>query len=227
MDYEKLVEQVLNEVYCRLNQVDKAGDKMNFSADKKTAVILFGNEKSQYDLLKEEFNIACYEEKVRRFEVVIVEKLCLRGLTTLAMGTNVSPEERFILTSLLKGKKVYILESGIEYKKYKTTAPKNLYRQYIEYEERIKGHGITIISHLSEVLESKEYDLQTKQINLVDDRLREDKKAAADLTNKKLISESDLNRLYMQGKRSILVDKGTIITPLAYDFIRTHHLEIK
>ncbi|MBH9750468.1 ethanolamine utilization protein, partial [Clostridioides difficile] len=50
-------------------------------------------------------------------------RLCMRGLSNIALGNSTSDEERFILKMIMKGKEVYVLDEGIEYKKYKDTAP--------------------------------------------------------------------------------------------------------
>ena len=48
-----------------------------------------------------------------------------------------------------------------------------------------------------------------------------------EIRNKKLISEMDLRKPFMNGMKSVVIDKKSIITPLANDFIRIHNLKVK
>ncbi|HAT4807034.1 TPA: ethanolamine utilization protein, partial [Clostridioides difficile] len=54
-----------------------------------------------------------------------------------------------------------------------------------------------------------------------------DNEFSLDLRNKKLISEADLRKPTINGVKNILVNKKSIITPLAVDFMRIHHLKLK
>ncbi|MDU7964099.1 MAG: ethanolamine utilization protein, partial [Clostridium perfringens] len=46
------------------------------------------------------------------------------------------------------------------------------------------------------------------------------------LSNKKLVSESDLRKPHINGVRTLIVDKKAIITPLAKDYIRINNLNV-
>ncbi|MDX5617092.1 ethanolamine utilization protein, partial [Clostridioides difficile] len=54
-----------------------------------------------------------------------------------------------------------------------------------------------------------------------------DNEFSLDLRTKKLISEADLRKPTINGVKNILVNKKSIITPLAVDFMRIHHLKLK
>lgn len=217
MDYEKLIESIYSEVCKRLQSMD-------IPPKKKTAIVMWDNEIDHYSSINHIFNIRSFEDRKQGFDIVIVANLCLRGLSTLALGTNVSDEERFILTSLLRGKKIYVLESGLEYRKYKKTAPKQLYDKYIEYERQIKNYGVKMIANISDLLtdfqseHSVPFDAKN-EINLFLEKSQS--------IQKKLITEGDLLRLRDQGIEKITVDKSSIITPLARDYLKNHHMIIE
>ena len=54
-----------------------------------------------------------------------------------------------------------------------------------------------------------------------------DDEFSLDLRTKKLISESDLRKPMVNGIKNVIVSKKSILTPLATDFMRIHHLKLK
>jgi ethanolamine utilization protein len=181
-------------------------------------------------MLNNEFDILYFDKDLRDCEILIVSKLCMRGLCNLALGNSTSDEERFILKMLMKGKKVYILDEGIEYKKYKETAPKSLYNKYLAYEDELKKFGVEIIKDLDCIISKKNNFPQSEEIKKEESKkeiFKIDDEFSLDLRNKKLISESDLRKPQMNGVKNIIANKKSIVTPLATDFIRIHHLKLK
>ncbi len=118
MNYDNIVNLIVEEIYKKLNN--------NEVTNKAKAVLLWEDNKAKFDMLNNEFDILHFDKDLRDCEILIVSKLCMRGLCNLALGNSTSDEERFILKMLMKGKKVYILDEGIEYKRYKETAPKSI-----------------------------------------------------------------------------------------------------
>ena len=91
----------------------------------------------------------------------------------------------------------------------------------MDYEDKINKYGIRCISHLDEI-SIKEVDTGNEKIQEV---LRENIKV--DMTYKKLLSESDLIKKHIEGIYTVSISKGCIITPLAEDYIRNHHIYIE
>lgn len=229
MNYDKLVDLVIEEIYKKINN-----DELKVS-NKPKAVTVFEQDNSKFNLLRDEFEIVEFNKSIKECEVVIVSKLCMRGLSNLALGNSTSDEERFILKMLMKGKKVYVLDEGIEYKRYKDTAPKALYKKFISFEDEIRKFGVEIIKDLNTIAKSKlsiknetTEILNKDTISLINtENTNIDNEFSLDLRNKKLISEADLRKPTINGVKNILVNKKSIITPLAVDFMRIHHLELK
>lgn len=229
MNYDKLVDLVIEEIYKKINN-----DELKVS-NKPKAVTVFEQDNSKFNLLKDEFEIVEFNKSIKECEVVIVSKLCMRGLSNLALGNSTSDEERFILKMLMKGKKVYVLDEGIEYKRYKYTAPKALYKKFISFEDEIRKFGVEIIKDLNTIAKSKlsiknetTEILNKDTISLINtENTKIVNEFSLDLRNKKLISEADLRKPTKNGVKNILVNKKSIITPLAVDFMRIHHLELK
>lgn len=220
MDYDKLVELIVQEIYKKFEQNNK--EQLTY---KKDMVILWDEDMGRYEKFDDEFNLISYNKEIRDCDILIIGGLCLSGISNLALGTSTSDEERFILRMLMKGKDIYIIEDGLEYRKYKKSAPKTLYNKYIGFEEDLRSYGVQIIKDFSKlVLNSKEQYIIEENI---EENIDFNDCSVTELTNKKVISESDLRKPQIKGLKTIMVDKTSIITPLANDFIRIHDLKVK
>lgn len=223
MDYDKLIEFIVDEIYKKL---ENQGVKENNDLPK--CVLMWERDEDKYKFLNDKFKVLNYNKDIKDCDVLVISRLCLRGLCNLAMGNSVSDEERFILKMIMSGKKVYVMEDGLEYKRYKQTAPKTLYNKYLNFEKEIKSYGVEIVNNPKSILNEvkinykEEYAKETTEIkvnvNLTENTL--------DLRSKKLISESDLRKPQINGIDKILLGKKSIITPLANDFIRIHNLKL-
>lgn len=223
MDYDKLIEFIVDEIYKKLeNQVVKENN------DLPKCVLMWERDEEKYKFLNDKFKVLNYNKDIKDCDVLVISRLCLRGLCNLAMGNSVSDEERFILKMIMSGKKVYVMEDGLEYKRYKQTSPKTLYNKYLNFEKEIKSYGVEIINNPKSILNeakviykeesTKENKEMSIAVNLNENTL--------DLRSKKLISESDLRKPQINGIDKILLGKRSIVTPLANDFIRIHNLKV-
>lgn len=223
MDYDKLIEFIVDEIYKKL---ENQGVKENNDLPK--CVLMWERDEDKYKFLNDKFKVLNYNKDIKDCDVLVISRLCLRGLCNLAMGNSVSDEERFILKMIMSGKKVYVMEDGLEYKRYKQTAPKTLYNKYLNFEKEIKSYGVEIINNPKTILNEtkviykEEYVKENKEMNVAVN-LNEN---ILDLRSKKLISESDLRKPQINGIDKILLGKRSIITPLANDFIRIHNLKL-
>ncbi len=226
MNYDNLVNFIVEEIYNKINlNIEKNKQLIN----KEKAVLLF-SKKEEFNFLEDEFDLVQYDETVKDADIVIISKLCMRGLSNLALGNSTSEEERFILKMLMKGKKVYVLNDGIEYKKYKDTAPKALYNKYLSYEDEICKFGVEIIKNIKDITSNDAKNIKMEFCKKAENISTEKEicdEFSLDLRNKKLISEADLRKPTINGVKDILVDKKSIITPLAVDFLRIHRLNLK
>lgn len=152
MDYNNLIEIIVEELYKKINTTNIGYIE---NKNRKKLVVLYEDDKSKFDLLSDKFNIEVFDNTTKDCDAVIVSKLCMRGICNLALGNSFLDEERFLLKMLMKGKKIYVLDEGIEYKHYKETAPKTLYNKFRDYEDDICRYGVKIIKSLSEVVSSK------------------------------------------------------------------------
>lgn len=216
MEYDNLVNLIVEELYKKLKETPNINDRR-----KKAVIMQNDNIEKYYELLGAEYNLISYDEDIKDCDVVIVPKLCLKSMGNLANLICSTEEEHFIIKMLMSGRKVYIIEDGMYYKKYKNTAPKQLYNKYLDFEKQLTNYGIEILRNSF----NNTYKLEEAQIiNNIPNIINIDE--SAEITNKKLITESDIKKHYIKGSRLIVIDSKSILTPLAKDFIRINHIEI-
>ncbi len=230
MNYNELVDLIVKEVYSKLQQ-PLSTIKSETIDERKTLVVFDEENIEKYNsIVGHSYKIIPYTVDVKDCDVIFLSKLCLKGLANLATLNLDTPEQDFMVRMLMKGKKVYILEDGIQYRRYKNTAPKPLYNKYIEFEKELIKHGMDIIESISSIedrkstIEAKEKKVEAVVSTIGNSMVEEN---SFEIRNKKLISEADLKKPFMNGMKSVVIDKKSIITPLANDFIRLHHLKVK
>ncbi|MGL4344060.1 MAG: hypothetical protein ACRCTE_02605 [Cellulosilyticaceae bacterium] len=221
MNTEALVEQIVNELYKKL-QIQQ-----NTLTDQRSAIILPLSSDMNQGKIQQYYHVLQSYDEAHMAEVVIVTELGIDLISQVALGMGQSPEAKIILEALLRGKPVYVLEQGITYRRYKSTAHRTLYGVYSEYENKIKQYGVRLIHDVVEVLADMRADYKkVQQVEAIEPEVTRSHESI-NLQSKKVILEADLTRAYIQGITEVLVRKNAIITPLAGDYIRGHHLVIK
>ncbi|WP_432408078.1 hypothetical protein [Wukongibacter sp. M2B1] len=169
---------------------------------------------------------------VDSFDYIIIPELSNRDLVNIALGDSKSEASEVIIDGIFKGKKIIVLEEGICYRKFKSTVNENFFNMFKEYEEKIVSFGLEIVSKekLMDCLDNEE-PKEKLQDRSCEETKRSSKKEKEETIvepsiNKKVVSESDIEKLWIQGYSTIKIDKKSIITPLAKDFIRTNEIDI-
>lgn len=226
MEYDKLVDLIVEEVCNKVNN-----GKISGGSVRKVAIVINENNLNEITkVLENDYKISIYGNEDIEGEIVIIPTLSLKAMANLATLVISEAQEEFIIKMLMMGKKVYVLESGLEYRRYKNTASRALYNKYLDFENQLKIHGIQIIGYIGEVkkddknlLNYESNDVSGSEVLSSDntDGLK------LELRNKKVISETEIKGNFITGINSLVIDKRSIITPLASDFIRTHNLRVK
>lgn len=204
MEYDKLVDTIVHEVLKKINR------NIVESTNEKVAVIFDKDDLQKYsNIMSPEYKVVLYEDNIRDCSVVIITKLCLKTMANLANLISSTREEEFIIKMLMEGKKVYIDYEGLIYKKYKNSAPKQVYNKFLEFEGVLKNYGIEIMNN------------SLNKINKTTIAKEE-----AIVINKNLITEADVRKQYLMGNKVICIENKSIITPLAKDYIKINHIEI-
>lgn len=218
MDLDVLVERIYQEI------VQKVESKRPL-----VCIISDSLEKELEQILADVYQLQYFskENEKKDFELIVIPRVPVTMLANLANGIGATAEEQFILANLLQGKKVVFLQSGVEYYDYKASAPVLLYKLFEEYERRLKGYSVLFLRE-DELLGKRQLQVAEPQVTVhetVAVNTPQPSPNSYTLT-KKLISESDLQKLYLQNIKEITVGQKSIITPLAQDYIRNHQLTI-
>ncbi|GAA0776269.1 TIGR02536 family ethanolamine utilization protein [Clostridium subterminale] len=226
MNYDKLVDLIVKEVYKKLEETNRKNIRH------KTAVVIGDVELDPITKanLNEEYRMIYYGEEALEADIAVVSRLSIKSMANIATLTGINEEENFIINMLLAGKRVYVLENGLEYRKYKNTAPRALYNKYLSFEKELKVYGIDIVEAIEKVEDKttrKEEYKKVEEVSILETSNSISEEMSFEIRNKKLISEMDLRKPFMNGMKSVVIDKKSIITPLANDFIRIHNLKVK
>ncbi|QDX94395.1 ethanolamine utilization protein [Brevibacillus laterosporus] len=224
MNIEALVEAVTNEVYKKLQEM-----KFSQGEPKKRqkAIIMANQSHPEIEArIESHYDFQYHDEQTKDCDLVIIPTVCIQLLGNLANGISAGSRERFILTMLLKGKKVVVLENSMVYKKYKQTSNPVLYKQYEEFEARIKSFGIQMVQesdllNIDDKVDNQEVEIAKQDSDIEQEEVRKE------VLSKKLITESDLKKFHLRHVNEIIVNKNSIITPLAIDYIKMQQIKVR
>lgn len=222
LDRAAIIEAVTAEVMKRLGLAE--GKPM---ASKKQAVLLTAEPLPELEKkLKPYYEVHYYDEALRDCDVLIIPTICIQLLSHLANGISAGPCERFVLTMLLKGRKVIALEEGLLYRKYKSTAPVLLYKMYDEFADKLSNYGIRMAKE-AELLsacmdEGRPMDMQADP-HSKSDKVPDD----PEVLNRRVITEAEVKKYRLQNRTEIVIDRHSIITPLAQDYLRMQRMQVR
>ncbi|KAJ52580.1 ethanolamine utilization protein [Clostridium tetanomorphum] len=235
MELEELIKFVTDEVTRRL--------KDNIKSYKKRKILVLEQSNSEEFLVLTEnynkelyecFSLDLYEKNTECYDFILVPKLNNRELANISLGISCGIREEIVIDSILRGKKVYIFEEGLEYRKYNKTCNKVFFKMYEDYEKKLIEFGLSIVGKnkfntlSEEEEENKEVkkeenentDIKTNDINTCNQQCILE-------GDKKLLTETDIDKLYKSGIREIIIKNKTVITPLAKDYIRIKKIIVK
>ena len=211
-----LIDDIIEEVKARMDKIQG----QSCGCRRKPKVLVLGElEQAEENILKS-FAEICTSLEEGTCDFVVAAQVSAGLLAFTALGIPGQPEAQRILEAMLNGKKVYFLEKGLEYRRYRESSYKALFQKYQEYEEEIRRFGGEIVSGIQE---AAELEMRTRK----EDCAPKEDSTAFDLTGLKLLGESDLGKIRGTGYRTVLIGRKTIITPLAKDYISNHNLTVR
>lgn len=145
LDRAAIVEAVTKEVMSRLSAASAAEASVRTAVMKQAVILATEPVPAVEQMLAPHYQVRYYEEALRDCDVLIIPKVCIQLLANLANAISAGPRERFVMTMLLKGKSVIVLEEGLQYRKYKASAPVLLYKQYDSYVDKLKSYGVRMM----------------------------------------------------------------------------------
>lgn len=225
MQRKELIETITKEVLKKLDN-----SKIEEKESKKKKILL--TEKIDLNLsskIKEKYEICYFSEKnsdinLTEINEIIITKLDMKLLIELAELMQFKPESELILTSLLKGKNVYVLTQAVKYYQYKKTSPNTLYNKLMEAENKLKSFGIEFLT-----LEEIEKNLISKKYHSIkdDNHLISKQKQEYFSLDKKLVDYSIIKDIHEKDYDKVEIYANSIITDLARDYIEDKNIELK
>lgn len=244
MDMDKLINAVTEEVMRKVKvfqeQIDENSRRILVAASKESEsyksisnkIDSFPGEIDSLENMNEELD--CYEN-------IILCGLDNRELANLALGVQCGQKEQIAIKGIFKGKRILLVEEGIEYRRYHNTSNKMFYSMYMEYERKVISYGITLVREenifkainmqnvCTTCLCSCALELQNEVNNESDIKNQVhslEETNITDFTDKKLVSETDLRIMLKNGNKTMRIRRRTVLTPLAKDFIRMNHIKV-
>lgn len=187
MDEAKLVEIIKKEI-----------QKYYFLTTEKKSISILGNDSIIREELEKKFEISKTSKKI------VVTDLDIKELVSLSQGSYSSEKAEEILNALLEGKDIFLIQEGIQWRKFKNI-PLELENRYLSYEEQLKKYGVRLIKRL-ELLEE----------------LEEHKK----YYNGKVLDVKQLKLNVNLAEKKIIVSNETKITELAKEYASINNIEI-
>ncbi len=210
LSFDALVELVTKEVMKSISAEACASSKENCQLNKKPVALLIGEEESLPVFAKEKYaflGMDSYKGDISPFECVFIAKLTCAELADCASGRDCSDVPCAVTKALLCGKKVYLLESSLPHRAYKTTANRAFYSMLEGYVNSLRSFGVEFIRE----------QWYGKNLN---------KDAIADNSVDKVITEKLAVSLCEKSADGFVrLKKGTVITPSAKDIF--NHSQIK
>lgn len=205
MDRQELVDAVIRELERKLQE-----EELHVPGQK--SILVLGSLTAQ----EEQALSGCglIRTKERPCDMVLAASMSCETMAQAALGIPQNREASWLLESLLEGIPVYVLAKGMQYRAYRESAGKTLYRMYQEYEEKISQYGAEIINDIGEIRE---------RTRLPDEGA---KAGCLNLTGIRVLTEAHLNKARSGTSGAVLVDRKAVITPLARDYIASHRLNL-
>ena len=84
-------------------------------------------------------------ELEERSGALVITRQPVEQMGSLSMGLALTDQEGTVLRALLEGKKVQVLDSGLEYKDYRRCAPLDIYQKFMALERGLREMGICVV----------------------------------------------------------------------------------
>lgn len=231
MDYDRLLNEILNRVSDKLASLENVNHKIQCP---KLLILTENHGTTCHDFLENaqllnQYHIDCgqlmeYNCNVNEYEAVVIFHLSNNGLSKLAAGISDTPFTSLASQAILLGKKIFILEDEIELYQYKQTAPIAYYSMFYEKIKLLIASGITFCKK-EELIKNIAMHQQSTETS-TEQPIFYDNMKSSEIT-KKIITERDIKKLFEDGVTKIRINRDAILTDLAKEFIHNKKIEIE
>jgi ethanolamine utilization protein len=246
MDFNLLVEEILARVSEHLAGVNT---EQNTVTKKDKILIIAENHGTvchgllDNSNLQKYYHIECamqrgYNCDLNDYEVIVMYNISIDALSKLASGICDTPFISLALKTILMGKKIFVPLEEVELYTYKNSAPCAYYSMMNEKLNLLSNSGVIFCKNNElEKLILEKYNLAecnidgSKQDDISHDGTKYDEIKRDDIKpqklSKKIITEGDIRKLFVEGTKSISINSNAILTDLAKDFIHNKQIEIE
>lgn len=224
MDIEKLTNEIMHRLLEKIQSEQTESD----ATAKKMFLQSEGEAVSIPGYIPHDLENAKDINHLLEYEFLVLGKLTVDELASTANGQSINAKTSAVRQFLLTGKKVYIIENGLEHRAYKEVSNPVYYNIFRNYEKQLVQFGVRIISPMA--LE-KVYSKETVS-NLSTDvkacQVCDSSKESLTInysTKKKLVTLE--MAVKMANETTVILKPGTIITPSAKDIFKEKNTDIK
>ena len=158
-------------------------------------------------------------------DIILVESIGFDAILRIASLCPLTADEAVVIKSLLKGKKVLVLNESFDFHQYKQTSKALLFQDLQEQYEKLIRYGVQFYKkeELIAILEESTSGENNKPAHDVP------KNSSTPKTVEKvgLLTEKKLIEMNLSDNDSIRLKKGMIVTALAKDYLKRHNINIE
>lgn len=169
-------------------------------------------------------------------DIVLVNALSVDSFLRIAALCPTTSDESALLTALLSGQRVLISLDALGLETYKNTAKALLYRNLLKQKETLEKYGVEfykddqLFSLLSGAKKNgqhyKDDIVANRGTQVVSKEYTKKHEPSSSLGKRLLITESKLKERNLSEGDTFKIEKGMIITALAKDYLKRHHITI-
>ena len=158
-------------------------------------------------------------------DIILVESIGFDAMLRIASLCPLTEDEAVVIKSLLKGKKVLVLNELFDFHQFKQTSKALLFQDLQEQYEKLIRYGVQFYKkeELVSILEESTGGENNKPVQEVS------KNSSIPKTVEKvgLLTEKKLIEMNLSDNDSIRLKKGMIVTALAKDYLKRHNINIE
>lgn len=172
------------------------------------------------DNMKDKVNLV---DEIEEADVLCLVNSNAKMFAEITRAYADNEEAKQVLDHLSIGRKVIVVEEGIDYRKYKQTCPSKLYERWLSYEQTLKSYGVEFVKIEELLISSKESEFCPFESSNLNTEVDTSNSVIAE----RVVTESNLSQIPKKNSKTITIKSDAIVTPLAQDYIRQEHLILK
>ena len=161
-------------------------------------------------------------------DIILVESIGFDAMLRIASLCPLTADEAVVIKSLLKGKKVLVLNESFDFHQYKQTSKALLFQDLQEQYEKLIRYGVQFYKkeELVSILEESTESTGGENNKPVQD-VTKNSSTPKTVAKVGLLTEKKLIEMNLSDNDSIRLKKGMIVTALAKDYLKRHNINIE